>query len=259
MSTLSIIKIGGNIIDNEVALKQFLKDFAAYPSPKILVHGGGKLATRLSEKLEIPTTMIDGRRVTDEETLRVVTMVYAGWINKTITAQLQALNCNAIGLSGADAGLIRATRRSPVPVDFGHVGDIASDGVDSQRIHSFLEQGVTPIFCSITADAEGRLLNCNADTIASAIAVAMVDTYNVRLIYCFEKQGVLSNPDDEQSVIPEINAENYTRLKSTGVVTHGMIPKIDNAFKAIDAGVKEVHIKHAANLNKGYGTLIKRE
>lgn len=253
---LSVIKIGGNIIDNDLALKSFLKRFSEFPSPKILVHGGGKLATRLSEQLGIPTNMIDGRRVTDAPTLQIVTMVYAGWINKNITVGLQALNCNAFGLSGADGALIPAKKRSPIPMDFGFVGDINTDDIKYLDISKMLNSGQVPVFCSIAADGDGTLLNCNADTIASSIAIAMSKLMPVRLVFCFEKVGVLSDPEDNNSYIPSINKEQYNKLKEEGVITKGMIPKIDNAFKAIDCGVKEVHIKHADNLNNMFGTVF---
>lgn len=254
---LDVIKIGGNIIDNDAALQQFLSDFAKLNQPKILIHGGGKLATRLSDKLEIPTQMIDGRRVTDAETIKVVTMVYAGWINKTIVAQLQALGSNSIGLSGADANCIPATRRSPIPIDFGFVGDVTPSTINASFIQNLLKQNITPVFCAITHDEKGNLLNSNADTVASSLAVAMAAHQDVRLTFCFEKKGVLFNPDDDNSVIQDITKRTYAELKQRGIVSAGMIPKIDNAYKAIDAGVKEVVIKHAADINNpNAGTII---
>jgi acetylglutamate kinase len=254
---VNIIKIGGNIIDNDAVLEQFLKDFSSLEGLKILVHGGGKLATRMAEQLEIPTQMHEGRRITDAETLKIVTMVYAGWINKTIVAKLQSFNCNAIGLSGADANVIPATRRSPVPVDFGFVGDIQPEQINREFLNVLLQQTICPVCCAITHDKQGNLLNSNADTIASSLAMALSSEYDTRLVFCFEKDGVLSNPNDESSVIPEITRSTYTMLKSEGAITAGMLPKIDNAFKAIDAGVKEVMIKHAKNLSNNAGTKIK--
>ncbi len=253
---LNVIKIGGNVIDNEKELISFLKNFAAINEPKILVHGGGKLATRLSEKLGIPTQMIDGRRVTDTETLQVTTMVYAGWINKTIVAQLQAIGCNAIGLSGADANLIPSVRRSPKPVNFGFVGDVSSNQIPSTTIQRLLEGGLTPVFCSITHDGEGTLLNSNADGIASSLAVALASIQPTRLVFCFEKNGVLSDPNDDSSYIKTINPVSCQEMKQQGTISKGMIPKLDSAFKAIDAGVSEVVIKHAQNLGNDVGTKV---
>jgi acetylglutamate kinase len=253
---LNIIKIGGNIIDNDVSLEQFLKDFSSFEGLKILVHGGGKLATQMSEQLNIPTQMHEGRRITDAETLNIVTMVYAGWINKTIVAKLQNVNCNAIGLSGADANVIPATRRSPVPVDFGFVVDIQPQQINHDFLNGLLQQNICPVCCAITHDKQGNLLNSNADTIASSLAVALSSEYDTRLIFCFEKAGVLSNPDDEHSVISEITRSKYAELKANKIITAGMLPKIDNAFNAIDAGVREVVIKHAKDLSNNAGTKI---
>ncbi len=254
---LNVVKVGGNIIDDEAQLAQFLKDFTAIRGFKILIHGGGKLATKLSEALQIPTQMVEGRRVTDAETLKVVSMVYAGWINKSVVAQLQALGCNALGLSGADGNVIPATRRNPQPIDYGFVGDVNPVLINMRFIQSLLEQGITPVFSAITHDAHGSLLNSNADTVASSIAVAMGRIMRTRLIFCFEKNGVLSNPNDDSTAIPEITRELYEEYKEKGIISGGMIPKVDNAFKAIDAGVKEVLIKHARAINAGGGTTIR--
>jgi len=254
---VNVIKIGGNVIDNDAALAQFLSDFVALDGLKILVHGGGKLATRLAERLDIPVQMHDGRRITDAETLKIATMVYAGWINKTVVAKLQHLNCNAIGLSGTDANVIPAKRRSPVPIDFGFVGDIQSEDINFSFLNLLLQQQMCPVFCAITHDKQGNLLNSNADTIASSLAANLSSDYDTRLIFCFEKNGVLSNPDDDDSAIAEITRTTYAALKTDGVITAGMIPKIDNAFSAIDAGVNEVIIKHAKNLLNDFGTKIK--
>ncbi|MDR2027878.1 MAG: acetylglutamate kinase, partial [Prevotellaceae bacterium] len=241
---ITVVKIGGNVIDKPEDLTCFLKKFAALSGDKILVHGGGKLATKLSDRLDIPAKMIDGRRVTDSQTIEIVTMVYAGLINKSVTAQLQSFGCDAAGFSGADAGIIKAVKRSPVPVDFGFVGDIPCDGVNLQRLMSFINMGLVPVFCSIMADSQGVLLNCNADTIAQSVATAVSSAgVSVKLIYCFEKQGLLANINDDNSVIPLINSANCEILKNEGVISAGMIPKIDNAFKALNAGVKEVVIK----------------
>ena len=253
---IKVVKIGGNVIDNEAAFTRFAADFAAMEGPKILVHGGGKLATRLAEKLEIPTTMIDGRRVTDRQTLDVVTMVYAGLINKHVVALLQANGCNAIGLSGADANVVKATRRAAKPVDFGFVGDIAVEGVDAEFVLSLTERGVVPVFCSIMHDGAGTLLNCNADSVASAVAVAVAQKADTELVFCFEKAGVMADIDDPNSVIAEIRPQNYKTLLADGVVNKGMIPKIDGAFRALESGVKVVTIKHSEALNVESGTKI---
>ena len=254
---INVVKIGGNVIDNADALERFVNDFAKLPAPKILIHGGGKLATRLSEKLEIPTQMIDGRRVTDRDTLDVVTMVYAGLVNKQIVAKLQAVGCNAIGLSGADANVIPAVRRSTIPVDFGFVGDINADNINADFIATLLKAGVTPVFCAITHDAKGSLLNSNADSVASAVAVASATIAPTYMHFCFEKLGVMRDINDEASVIKEIVPESYRELREAGVVNKGMIPKIDNAFSAVKAGVKSVTIKHSDNLLSDIGTIIK--
>lgn len=254
---INVVKIGGNVIDSPDALRRFVNDFAKLPSPKILVHGGGKLATRLCEKLEIPTRMIDGRRVTDRDTLDVVTMVYAGLVNKQIVAGLQAAGCNAIGLSGADANVIPAVRRSPVPVDFGYVGDIDAGEINVGFIEMLLAAGVTPVFCAITHDGCGSLLNSNADSVASAIAVASAAIAPTYMHFCFEKLGVMQDIDDPSSVIDEITPVSYAELRESGVVNKGMIPKIDNAFRAVGAGVKSVAIKHSDNLLTDIGTIIR--
>lgn len=255
---INVIKIGGNVIDNPDALRSFVADFAALEGKKILVHGGGKEATRLSARLGIETTMIAGRRVTDRATIDIVTMVYAGLINKRIVALLQAAGCNALGLSGADAGAIRATRRKPEPVDYGFVGDIATEGVNARLIVNLLNAGITPVFCAINHDGAGELLNCNADSVASAIAVACAQLETTSLTFCFEKPGVLADVNDDSSVIPAIDAANYPRLISSGAVSDGMIPKIDNAFKAINQGVASVSIRSSAALLDDSGTTITR-
>ena len=254
---IKVVKIGGNVIDSEEALSSFVSDFASIEGPKVLVHGGGKLATRLAERLDIPTTMIDGRRVTDSDTLDVVTMVYAGLVNKRIVAMLQSLGCNAIGLSGADGGAIMATRRAANPIDFGFVGDISVEGVDAAFIRNLTEQGIVPVFCSIMHDGKGQLLNCNADSVASAVAVGLATECDTELLFCFEKRGVMRDVDDDTSVIANINREGYKTLLAEGVVNKGMIPKIDGAFRALECGVKVVTIKHSAELaDSSAGTKI---
>lgn len=253
---INVVKIGGNVVDNREALEAFLSDFAAMPGKKILVHGGGKEATRLSEKMEIPVTMIDGRRVTSRETLDVVTMVYAGLINKRIVAMLQARGCDAMGLSGADGDAIRATRRPAKPVDYGYVGDISASGVNSRLIALLLEAGIAPVYCAVTHDGNGTLLNCNADTIASSVALGAAALEPTVLTYCFEQPGVMADIDRPDSLIARITPESFADLRERGIVSKGMIPKIENALRAVSAGVKAVTIKHASNLRADIGTTI---
>lgn len=248
MHTLSVIKIGGNVIDNPRLYQQFLSDFAELPSPKILVHGGGKIATQIAVKLDVETVMVEGRRITDEKMLEVVTMVYGGLVNKRFVAQLQALGCNAIGLTGADAGIVRSRKRTGWAVDYGYVGDI--EEVNATQIINLLNAGLTPIFAPLTYDNTGNLLNTNADTQAQAIATALAKAYKVSLVYCFEKKGVLSNPNDDDSVISQLNTSSYANYKAEGAIHTGMIPKLDNAFKALSEGVAEVIICHAQDLQK---------
>lgn len=253
---LKVIKIGGNVVDNPEALTRFALDFTRLEGPKLLVHGGGKEATRLSQALGIPTQMIDGRRVTDLATLDVVTMVYAGLVNKRVVALLQSLGVNAMGLSGADANAIRATRRNPVPIDYGYVGDISAAGVNAPVITHLTQAGITPVFCAITHDGNGTLLNCNADSVASAIAKGCAAVMDVELIYCFEKDGVLTDVDRPDSLITHVTPEIFADLRAKGVVSAGMIPKLQNALEAISCGVKSVTIKNAANLLSDRGTVI---
>lgn len=265
MEQLFVIKIGGNVIDDEKNLTGFLSNFAAIKGKKILIHGGGKIATKIGDKLGIASQYSNGRRITDAETIDVVTMVYGGLVNKKIVAKLQALQCNAIGLTGADANIIPATKR-PVTkegIDFGFVGDVVASQLSIAKFQLFLTNGLTPIVAPLTHDGKGQMLNTNADTIASSLAVALSATYNVRLIYCFEKKGVLENVDDENSAIPLITKDIYQQLKEGNKLFDGILPKIDNAFAAIDSGVKEVLIGHADNLlqnvtEKTTGTLIKQ-
>lgn len=248
MNQLFIIKIGGNIIDDESKLASFLKDFASISGNKILVHGGGKLATKVAEGMNIQQQMVDGRRITDAETLKVVTMVYAGAINKNIVAQLQANGCNAIGLSGADANLIKANKRPLVNnIDYGFVGDVVS--INTPFIQILLQQNITPVIAPITHNTQGNLLNTNADTIAQELAQALSCLYKTSLIYSFEKEGVLENMEDDNSVIKEINTTLYTALKKDKKIHSGMIPKLDNAFTAIEKGVNKVVIGNAEKIN----------
>ena len=254
MKPLSVIKIGGNVVDNPEALDAFLDDFIAMPNDKILVHGGGAMASQTLRRLGIEPRMVEGRRITDEQTLKVAVSVYAGWLNKTIVAKLQARRCNALGLSGADGDIIEADIRPKEPIDFGFVGDVWS--VDIKFLDMLLEQGITPVLCAVTHDRKGTLLNTNADTIASRVARAMAAIRQVSLTFCFEKNGVLADPEDENSVIPNIDRASFAEMKASGAVSAGMIPKLDNAFAAIDAGVKRVIIKNSANLGKAIGTVI---
>ncbi len=247
MEKLFVVKIGGNIIDDEQKLTNFLQDFAAIKAPKILIHGGGKLATKMAKELGIEQQMIDGRRITDAETLKIVTMVYAGLINKNIVAQLQANGCNAIGLSGADANVILAHKRKHSTIDYGFVGDV--DAVNAHFLHSLLQQQLTIVLAPITHDANGLLLNTNADTIAQEAAKALSALYAVELIYSFEKTGVLLDVDDENSVISTLTATYYAQLKEQQLIFAGMIPKLDNAFAALNSGVNKVIIGKAEQLH----------
>lgn len=245
---LNIIKIGGNIINDEAALYSFLKDFSEMDEPKILVHGGGKRATEISKEMGLQPKMVAGRRITDEATLEVVTMVYAGMLNKKITAQLQKFNCNALGLSGADANCILAHKRIVSEIDYGFVGDI--DLVNAKTINMFLQNNITPVFCAVTHDKNGQLLNTNADTIASEVAIAMSDFYEVALNYVFELKGVLSTIADKNSVIQQINLKKYEQLIEDGVISEGMIPKLHNCFNALKKGVQKVNIGDASLVKK---------
>lgn len=244
---LHIIKIGGNIISNDVLLSSVLKDFSALKPAKILVHGGGKKATELANSMGIESKMINGRRITDKANLENITMVYAGLLNKNITAELQQNGCNALGLSGADANCIQAHKRIVKDVDYGFVGDI--DAVNSKAINVFLQNDMTPVFCAISHDKNGQLLNTNADTIASELAIGLSDLYDVSLMYIFEKNGVLLSIDDGDSVIEAIDSEKYERLKEEGIITEGMLPKMENCFNALNKGVSKVVIGNSTVIN----------
>ena len=245
---IQVIKIGGGVLENEAQRNAFLRQFAAIEGPKVLVHGGGRLATTMAERLGVKTQMIDGRRVTDKETLDIVTMVYGGLVNKQVVAQLQTMGVNAIGMTGADGGWMKAVKR-PIKngIDYGYVGDVTE--VNGAHLRMLLDNGLTPVIAPITYSEEGLLLNTNADTVASETAVSLAP--DVQLTFCFEKAGVLSNPDDESSLIARITPETYTQLKADGIISGGMIPKIDNAFAAIEHGVQSVRITHANNLLGG--------
>jgi len=246
MEQLYVIKIGGNIVDDETKLALFLKAFAAIDAKKILAHGGGKLATKMAAQLNVPQQMVEGRRITDAETLKIVTMVYAGLINKNIVAQLQAAGCNAVGLSGADGNAIKAHKRVIKDLDYGFAGDV--DEVNAEFLHTLLQQNLSPVLAPITHDGKGQLLNTNADTVAQETAKALSQFYEVSLLYSFEKSGVLLDAEDENTVIPVITKETYKDLKEKSLVFAGMIPKLDNAFAALDSGVRKVIIGKADNL-----------
>ncbi len=248
MESLLVIKIGGNIIDDEEKLGVFLREFAGVPGKKILVHGGGRLATRLATQMGVEQQLVDGRRITDAATLQIVTMVYAGYINKNIVARLQAAGCNALGLSGADGNAIRAHKRAHATIDYGYVGDV--DGIDGALIGGLLEQGLNLVFAPITHDGKGQLLNTNADTIAQEIARGMSDRYSVSLVYSFEKSGVLLDAEDESTVIARIDPAYYAELREKQVIFAGMIPKLDNAFAALRSGVTKVIIGDAEKLRQ---------
>ncbi len=248
MMQLFIIKIGGNVIDDENNLSAFLKDFASIEGKKILIHGGGKIATKIGEQLGIQSKYINGRRITDEATIDLVTMVYGGLVNKKLVAKLQSFNCNAIGLMGADANIIPGYKRPVKEIDYGFAGDIESIEIGVNNLGLFLAAGLTPVVAPLSHDGKGQILNTNADTIASTIAVALSLFYDVRLIYCFEKKGVLEDVHDDNSVINLIEKEKYQQLLQDKKLFEGILPKIDNAFAAIDNGVKEVLIGDAKDL-----------
>ena len=248
---IQVIKIGGGILENEASREMFLRQFAAVEGPKVLVHGGGRLATTMAERLGVKTQMIDGRRVTDKETLDIVTMVYGGLVNKQVVTLLHTMDVNAIGLTGADGGWMRSVKR-PIKngIDYGYVGDVKE--VNGEHLRMLLDNGLTPVIAPITYSEEGLLLNTNADTVASETAIALVEAKGeVQLTFCFEKAGVLRDADDESTLIPRITRESYKQLLADGIVSGGMIPKIDNAFAAIEHGVQSVRITHANNLQGG--------
>ena len=260
MKNLRVIKIGGNVVDDKYKLDRFLHDFAEIEGLKLLVHGGGKIATTISQSMGIEPKMTGGRRITNADTLRVVTMVYAGLVNKSIVASLQSIECNAFGLCGADGGLIRSRKRAANPVNFGFVGDPIEELFGADTARTLLESDLVPVVAPITYDSTGQLLNTNADTVAQTVAVGLSSYYDVELVYCFEKRGVLRDMNDDNSVIPHIDPLQYEKIKYEGIVADGMIPKLDNAFKAIDSGVKKVVICNADELRTpGYGgtTLLK--
>ena len=257
---ISLYKIGGNVVDDPAALERFCREFAAVPGPKVLVHGGGVRASQVQKSLGQEPVKIEGRRVTDAQTLEVVTMVYAGWCNKDIVARLQKYDCNAIGLSGCDGAVITARRRAPktlsdgvTTVDYGFVGDVTPDSVNRRFLQQLLDTGLVPVFCAINHDGAGQLLNTNADTVAAAISVAL----GAKLFYCFEKNGVLYDRNDDDSVIPVLDPAAYERLRAEGRDAEGMIPKLDNSFQALRDGAAGVVIRSAAAIATPSGTELK--
>jgi len=246
---LSIIKIGGNIIEDKAELQRFLSLFSHLNGPKILVHGGGKKATQMLPKLGIEPKMVNGRRITDEATLEVVTMVYGGLVNKNVVAKLQALGCNALGMSGADANAIMAHKRPVKDIDYGFAGDV--DSVSAETITKILNIGLTPIFCALTHNQKGQLLNTNADTIASTVSIGLSDYFDTTLFYCFELDGVLKNINDKTSIIRKIDSGSYKNLLDEGIIADGMLPKMHNCFHALKEGVSEVRIGNLGLFEKG--------
>lgn len=256
MEKVTIVKVGGAIVEDNEQLAQLLTDFAAIPGKKVLVHGGGRRATKVAAALGIESKMVNGRRITDAQMLEVVTMVYGGLVNKNLVAKLQAKGINALGLTGADMDVIHSHKR-PVKdgVDFGYVGDV--ERANGKMLQTLIQEGITPVMAPLTHDGNGNILNTNADTIASETAKALAPYYDVTLIYSFEKKGVLSNPDDDNSVIPVITRSDFEKYQADGTIGGGMIPKIENALAAVDAGVKEVIITLATAIDGKQGTVIK--
>ena len=256
MENLTIVKVGGKIVEEEASLKQLLADFSSIEGKKLLVHGGGRSATRMAERLGIATQMVEGRRITDTPMLEVVTMVYGGLVNKTIVARLQALGINALGMTGADMNIMLSDRRPVKTIDYGWVGDVRrADGVALSRL---IDSGVVPVIAPLTHDGKGNMLNTNADTMAGETAKALAKHYRVTLVFCFEKNGVLRDENDDNSVIPSITPEEYAQLRAEGIVQGGMIPKLDNSFATLTVGVNEVIITKASNLhNLSLGTHLR--
>ena len=254
MEKLTLIKVGGKIVEEENSLQQLLEDFTSIPGNKVLVHGGGRSATQLSERLGIESKMVNGRRITDEETLKVVTMVYGGLVNKNLVAKLQSMNVNALGLTGADMNSMLAKKRPVTDVDYGFVGDM--EAVDGKMLSNLIKEGIVPVLAPLTHDGKGNLLNTNADTIAGEAAKALANYFDVTLIFCFEKKGVLMDENDEESIISRIDKESFKQYVSEGIIQGGMIPKLENAFQAINRGVKRVIITKASEINKMSGTEI---
>ena len=254
MERLTLIKVGGKIVEEAETLHRLLNDFAAIDGYKVLVHGGGRSATKLASRLGIESQMVNGRRITDASMLEIVTMVYGGLVNKNIVAGLQALGVNALGLTGADMNLMRSEKRPVKDVDYGFVGDVKE--VNADVLASLIQQGIVPVLAPLTHDKQGHMLNTNADTIAGEAAKALAKYFDVTLMFCFEKKGVLLNEDDDESVIPEIDRVSFQKYVAEGIIQGGMIPKLENAFQAIDAGVKEVIITQASEIHKHTGTRV---
>ena len=254
---LTIVKVGGAVVEDEGQLEQLLRNFSAIEGRKVLVHGGGRKATKMAERLGIETKMVEGRRITDADMLEVVTMVYGGLVNKNLVAKLQANGVNALGLTGADADAIRSHKR-PLKngVDYGFVGDV--DQANDEMLGRLIEAGITPVMAPLTHDGKGHILNTNADTIASETAKALAKLYDVTLIFSFEKRGVLRNPDDDDSVIPTITHQDFEKYKADGTISGGMLPKIENALNAVDAGVSKVIITLATAIDGVHGTVIEK-
>ena len=271
MDKINVIKVGGAVVENETSLKELINQFAAMPGYKVLVHGGGRSATKIAAQLGIESHMVGGRRITDEDMLQVVTMVYGGLVNKRIVASLQAQGVNAVGLTGADMDIIRSHKREPKMVtmddgskqlvDFGFVGDV--DFANGRRLAALIKpqegvEAVVPVVAPLTHDGKGNILNTNADTMAATVAKALTEGFEVTLTYCFEKPGVMADADDDDSVIPTINTDSYAQLKADGIVSGGMIPKLDNAFDSISSGVKRVVITHFMDIQASMGTVIEK-
>lgn len=254
MEKLTLVKVGGKIVEEEETLRKLLLDFSSLEGYKVLVHGGGRSATKLAAQLGIESKMVNGRRITDAAMLQVVTMVYGGLVNKNIVAGLQALQVNALGLTGADMNLMRSDKRPVAEVDYGFVGDVKE--VNADLLASLIRQGIVPILAPLTHDRQGRILNTNADTIAGEAAKALAKHFEVTLMFCFEKKGVLLDENDDESVIPEIDRSSFQRYVQQGIIQGGMIPKLENAYQAIDAGVKQVIITQASEIHKGTGTKV---
>lgn len=254
MEKLTLIKVGGKIVEEPDTLQQLLRDFSSIEGHKVLVHGGGRSATRIASQLGIESQMVNGRRITDAEMLKVVTMVYGGLVNKNIVAGLQSLQVNALGLTGADMNIMRSDKRPVKDVDYGFVGDVKE--VNADVLASLIQQGIVPVLAPLTHDKQGHMLNTNADTIAGETAKALAKYFDVTLMFCFEKKGVLLNEDDDESVIPEIDRASFQKYVAEGIIQGGMIPKLENAFQAIDAGVKEVIITQASEIHKHTGTRV---
>ncbi|MDD6950003.1 MAG: acetylglutamate kinase [Parabacteroides sp.] len=254
MEKLTLIKVGGKIVEEPDTLQQLLRDFSSIEGHKVLVHGGGRSATKIASQLGIESQMVNGRRITDAEMLKVVTMVYGGLVNKNIVAGLQSLQVNALGLTGADMNIMHSDKRPVKDVDYGFVGDVKE--VNADVLASLIQQGIVPVLAPLTHDKQGHILNTNADTIAGEAAKALAKYFDVTLMFCFEKKGVLLNEDDDESVIPEIDRASFLKYVAEGIIQGGMIPKLENAFQAIDAGVKEVIITQASEIHKHTGTRV---